>query len=72
MRFVLPFALVVGLALGALGCSRGEPAPATAAPAAKAAPADKVPQYYCPMDKEVTSDKPGTCPKCGMNLELKK
>jgi Cu(I)/Ag(I) efflux system membrane fusion protein len=28
--------------------------------------------YQCPMDTEVTSDKPGTCPKCGMELELKK
>jgi len=28
--------------------------------------------YTCPMHPEVTSDKPGTCPKCGMDLELKK
>jgi hypothetical protein len=28
--------------------------------------------YSCPMHPEVTSDKAGTCPKCGMNLELKK
>ncbi|SRR5260221_10688520 len=27
--------------------------------------------YYCPMHKDVTSDKPGTCPKCGMDLVLK-
>lgn len=27
--------------------------------------------YTCPMHPEVTSDKPGKCPKCGMNLELK-
>lgn len=26
--------------------------------------------YYCPMHPEVTSDKPGVCPKCGMDLEL--
>jgi membrane fusion protein, copper/silver efflux system len=26
-------------------------------------------QYHCPMDPEVTSDQPGTCPKCGMSLE---
>jgi protein-arginine kinase activator protein McsA len=25
--------------------------------------------YQCEMDPEVTSDKPGTCPKCGMDLE---
>ena len=25
--------------------------------------------YACPMDAEVTSDKPGTCSKCGMELE---
>ena len=24
--------------------------------------------YACPMHPEVTSDKPGTCPKCGMAL----
>jgi len=28
--------------------------------------------YTCPMHSEVKSDKPGKCPKCGMNLELKK
>ena len=25
-------------------------------------------QYTCPMHPEVISDKPGSCPKCGMNL----
>lgn len=24
--------------------------------------------YTCPMDPDVTSDKPGSCPKCGMKL----
>jgi hypothetical protein len=28
--------------------------------------------YTCPMHPEVTSDKPGTCPKCGMALVKKK
>jgi hypothetical protein len=28
--------------------------------------------YVCPMHPDVKSDKPGKCPKCGMNLELKK
>lgn len=26
------------------------------------------PLYVCPMHPEVTSDKPGSCPKCGMAL----
>lgn len=25
--------------------------------------------YQCEMHSEVTSDKPGSCPKCGMDLE---
>ena len=27
--------------------------------------------YACPMHPELQSDKPGHCPKCGMNLEVK-
>lgn len=26
-------------------------------------------RYFCPMDPEVTSHKPGNCPKCGVALE---
>jgi len=32
-------------------------------------PKAKPGQYTCPMHAEVISDKPGKCPKCGMNLE---
>jgi hypothetical protein len=28
-------------------------------------------QYTCPMHPEVLSDKPGSCPKCGMDLVKK-
>lgn len=28
--------------------------------------------YACPMHPDVTSDKPGKCPKCGMTLTLSK
>jgi Cu+-exporting ATPase len=27
-------------------------------------------RYTCPMHPDVVSDKPGTCPKCGMSLEV--
>ncbi len=27
--------------------------------------------YTCPMDPEIQQSKPGSCPKCGMNLEKK-
>ena len=36
------------------------------APIAPVAPQD----YVCPMDKDVRSDKPGFCPRCGMKLVL--
>lgn len=29
-------------------------------------------KYVCPMHPDVTSDKAGKCPKCGMNLVAKK
>ena len=29
-------------------------------------------EYYCPMCKDVISDKPGKCPKCGMDLVKRK
>jgi Cu+-exporting ATPase len=32
------------------------------------APGSQV-EYVCPMDPDVISDKPGSCPKCGMALE---
>ncbi len=34
-------------------------------------PATATTVYTCPMHPEVTSDKPGTCPKCGMALVKK-
>lgn len=29
---------------------------------------DKKTMYQCPMDKDQISDKPGKCPKCGMEM----
>jgi Cu+-exporting ATPase len=45
----------------------GAPDP-TACAGEVCAPAGPV-EYYCPMDPEVVSDRPGSCPKCGMALE---
>jgi len=36
-----------------------------------AASSSAAPIYACPMHPEVTSPKPGKCPKCGMQLEKK-
>ncbi len=48
--------------------------PAAAPPEGGAGPgsggtAQAGPAYQCPMDPEVTSDRPGRCPKCGMALK---
>jgi Cu(I)/Ag(I) efflux system membrane fusion protein len=48
---------------GAVGCRRETtPAGRSAAAAAKA------PRYQCPMHPQITSDEPGRCPICGMDL----
>ncbi|MDQ3336627.1 MAG: heavy metal translocating P-type ATPase [Myxococcota bacterium] len=41
------------------------------APATPAAPVAAGAEYTCPMHPDVRSDKPGTCPICGMALEPK-
>jgi Cu(I)/Ag(I) efflux system membrane fusion protein len=58
------------------GHAPGSPAPAPVArpapgapPKARSTPAPKVAAYACPMHPEVTSDKPGSCRVCGMDLE---
>jgi hypothetical protein len=28
-------------------------------------------EYTCPMHPEIVTDKPGKCPRCGMDLEPK-
>jgi Cu+-exporting ATPase len=54
------------------GLKRSSPAPSSQplseSPAPSPQPLDPV-KYTCPMHPEVTSDRPGPCPKCGMALE---
>ena len=67
----ITFAVVFSVLLGAasapagLGSKRVEPA--------QRYEVKKNPlRYYCVMDPEVSSNKPGLCPKCGMTLRLAK
>lgn len=61
-------AIIAALALLA-GCSRSPEAPARET-AAEHAAKHLDPVYQCRMHPEVTSDKPGRCPICGMDLVL--
>jgi Cu+-exporting ATPase len=71
MRLVTAFAIVLMPLAGPSGCSKETPSAAPAA-AATGAPSKGAEVWICPMDKDVVSDRPGSCPKCGMKLELKK
>ena len=50
------------------GCNKPAASTDTVAPAATATVGAA---YTCPMHPEVTSDKPGQCPKCNMALVKK-
>ena len=49
--------------------ARTDEKPATTEAGPTPPPAADGGMYRCPMDPEVSSDKPGACPKCGMALE---
>jgi len=57
---------MAGTGLVRLGAPRLAVLPSQAAAVSRPAPALR---YLCPMCAGVTSDRPGTCPKCGMALE---
>jgi hypothetical protein len=60
------FALFLSLQLCVLAAQTTADAKQPGAPIAPTAPQD----YVCPMDKDVRSDKPGVCSRCGMKLVL--
>ncbi len=70
-KMILPalIALALGLtALGVTGCSKSEHDHSASEQPSTAAKT----QYTCRMHPEVVQDKPGKCPKCGMDLVEKK
>ncbi len=62
-RCLVVIAIVV---LAAAGCERREDGSATSAQ--EHAVLHTQPDYVCPMHPDVTSDEPGDCPICGMDL----
>ncbi len=59
------------LACAVPACQGKSDAPSTAAPAAEQALQQNKKLYICPMHPQITSDKKGSCPICGMDLVVK-
>jgi len=56
--------MLFALGLAPLGAQQLPSGGSPATPAAATGPLD----WYCPMDRDVRSDKPGICARCGMKL----
>lgn len=67
ITFTLVLAALLVIGSASVGLGGKSPAPAQRNVAKKDAR-----RYYCVMDSEVKSNKPGACPKCGMTLRLAK
>ena len=66
-------ALTMGAVTPGQSAVNQQKSPATTTQQQKAMPATKAVKvvYTCPMHKEVSMDKPGKCPKCGMKMVKK-
>jgi RND family efflux transporter MFP subunit len=66
LRSIIPALLLLSPAVMLIGCGGAETGPVQAqVPSQKAKQAVR---YHCPMHTDYVSDKPGTCPICGMHL----
>lgn len=81
MKKFLTYSLTLASLTFATGCSDNKsttettatiPTATAAASDSTAAPAGLATQYTCPMHPEVVAGQPGQCPKCGMDLVVKK
>ena len=72
MKLTIKFGMIAAVALLAIaalnvtGCKQSSTPSTPSGQATNAATATV--QYTCPMHPEVVQDKPGKCPKCGMEL----
>jgi hypothetical protein len=57
---------LVGIAIGVSGCKEKDSGQS------QSQNGTKMVQYTCTMHPDVVMDKPGKCPKCGMDLVEKK
>ena len=65
---ILLFAIAVAFQTGSLFAQGGHDYDETAEQG-ESTDAAQIKKYVCPMHADVQSDKPGQCPKCGMNLK---
>lgn len=68
-KLILPLTAISILAV--ISCNNNAPENKSAALKKDSIPVNRAnikEVYTCPMDTDYHSDKPGTCPKCGMEL----
>jgi len=70
VKLLLMLALAAALVCGAVPC--GNHSSAAGQTRRRQAQRKRAARYECPMHPEVTSRRPGKCPKCGMALRLAK
>ena len=73
MRTLIISAIIVA-GIGIISCngsSDSNTSKTTNTPPAKSTTVGQKEFYTCAMDTDVISDKPGKCPKCGMDLTKK-